>query len=387
MSETTDATARDSVRNGSASASSRDIFVVVDVGGTKVLAAVADSEGRILSRRKERTERKSKSKLIDQVSGAIEVALRDAGVKKSDMRGLALGVPGIVETNSGFVVLTPNAPLTKTPLGDMMRERWGAPVIIGNDANLGVVGEAWKGAGRGAQSAFGIFVGTGIGGGLVLNGQLIEGFRGLGGEIGHLMIPLGADEIAGMLEKKHLFLEDLCSRTAIENQLRHAIVNEGKKSALVDIVGDKKLERIRSGALKEALKQGDPLVEDVMRRASYLLGLATASVLHVVDPEVIIFGGGVVEACGKWMLPLIEKTARKVAMPGTGRELQIVQSTLGDDAILLGGVALLREKLKTMPASTSSTSPPPAASGETNFSTGVPQEKRSWAQVDKPLEG
>jgi glucokinase len=363
----------------------RDLFAVVDVGGTKVLAAIADSSGKILARRKEKTERKDAAKLVDQVSGAIEVALKDAGVKKSDLRALAMGVPGVVETNSGYVVLTPNAPLSKTPLGEMMAARWDMPIVVGNDANLGVVGETWKGAGRGAQSAFGIFVGTGIGGGLVLNGQLIEGFRGLGGEIGHLMIPLGADEIAGMLEKKHMFLEDLCSRTAIENQLRHAIVNEGKKSVLTEILGDKKLERIRSGALKEALKQSDPLVEDVMRRASYLLGLATASVLHVVDPEVIIFGGGVVEACGKWMLPLIEKTARKVAMPGTGKGLQIVQSTLGDDAILLGGVALLREKLKSVAATSSAASTSSGASSETNFSSRAPGTKRSWAQVDKPL--
>lgn len=361
-----------------------ELFVVVDVGGTKVLAAVADSEGKILARRKEKTERRDSARLIQQVSGAIEVALKEAGAKKSELRGLALGVPGVVETQSGYVVLTPNAPLSKTPLGEIMAARWNVPVIVGNDVNLGVVGETWRGAGRGAQSAFGIFVGTGIGGGLVLNGQLIEGFRGLGGEIGHLMIPLGADEIAGMLEKKHTFLEDLCSRTAIENQLRHAIVNEGKKSVLTDILGDKKLERIRSGALREALKQGDPLVEDVMRRASYLLGLATASVLHVVDPEVIIFGGGVVEACGKWMLPLIEKTARKVAMPGTGKPLRIVQSTLGDDAILLGGVALLREKLKGQPAITSS-APASPASSETNFTTGAGGARRSWAQVDKPL--
>ena len=364
-----------------ADSSGRELFVAVDVGGTKVLAAVSDSQGKILSRRKEKTERRDSARLIQQVSGAIEVALKDAGAKKSELRGLALGVPGVVDTASGYVVLTPNAPLSKTPLGQIMGQKWNVPVIVGNDVNLGVVGETWRGAGRGAQSAFGIFVGTGIGGGLVLNGQLIEGFRGLGGEIGHLMIPLGADEIAGMLEKKHLFLEDLCSRTAIENQLRHAIVNEGKKSVLTEILGDKKLERIRSGALKEALKQGDPLVEDVMRRASYLLGLATASVLHVVDPEVIIIGGGVVEACGKWMLPLIEKTARKVAMPGTGKPLRIVQSSLGDDAILLGGVALLREKLKSTPASTFT---PPAPS-ETNFVTGAPGERRSWAQVDKPL--
>jgi glucokinase len=309
-------------------------------------------------------------------------------------------VPGVVDSSTGFIVLTPNAPLSQVPLGELMHERFKVPIIIGNDANLGVVGESWAGAARGAKSAFGIFVGTGIGGGLVLNGQLIEGFRGLGGEIGHLMIPLGADEIAGMLTKKHLFLEDLCSRTAIENQLRHAIVNEGRKSVLVEIVGDKKLERIRSGALKQALRRKDPLVTDVMRRSSFLLGLATASVLHVVDPEVIVFGGGVIEACGDWMLPWIEKTAHKVAMPGTGKPLNIVRSELGDDAILLGGVKLLRDRFEMAeltPAPTQSTSDGSEAASDNAQADNAQADNaqadnaqhdsagRRLAEVDKPL--
>jgi nicotinamide riboside kinase len=171
-------------------------------------------------------------------------------------------------------------------------------------------------------------------------------------------------------------LEDLCSRTAIENQLRHAIQKEGKKTLLTEIVGDKKLERIRSGALREALRRKDPLVTDIMRRASYLLGLATASVLHVVDPEVIIFGGGVIEACGDFMLPLIEKTAHKVAMPGTGQPLQIVRSELGDNAIVLGGVALLRSRVLD------------GANPAPNMVT-MPKTKplaRPRVQVDKPLK-
>jgi glucokinase len=174
-----------------------------------------------------------------------------------------------------------------------------------------------------------------------------------------------------MLTRKHTHLEDLCSRTAIENQLRHAILSEGQKSALIEITGDKKLERIRSKSLKEALRRKDPLVTDVIRRSSFLLGLTTASVLHIVDPEVIVFGGGVIEACGDFMLPLIDKTAHKVAMSGNGKPLKIVRSSLGDDAIILGGVALLRERNlpERMP-----TSPAVGKNG-----------KPPLAQVDKPL--
>lgn len=346
-------------------------YVVVDVGGTKILAAAMAENGTVVARHKVKTDRKNKAGLLAQLDSSISTVIANAGWKPESLAGIALGVPGVVDSSRGHVVLTPNAPLTDTPLGSWCADKFRVPVVVGNDVNLGMAGEIWRGAAQSASSSFGIFVGTGIGGGLFIDGKLIEGFRGLGGEIGHLMIPLGADEIAGMLTRKHLFLEDLCSRTAIENQLRHAIVKEKRKSILTDIVTDKKLERIRSGALKEALKKGDPLVTDVLRRSSYLLGLATASVLHVVDPEVIVFGGGVIEACGKWMLPWIEKTAHKVAMPGTGKPLHIVQSQLGDDAILVGGLWLLLKKQGVV-------LPSPAT---------TPAEKSSaaMAAVDKPL--
>ncbi len=317
-------------------------FIAVDVGGTKILASAVTEDGAILARHKEKTNRESKKELLEQLNKAIETVLKNAGLKIGDLGGIALGVPGVVETSTGNIIITPNAPLSKTPLGEIIRKKFGVPTFIGNDVNLGTLGECWLGAARGSESTFGIFVGTGIGGGLVINGRLIEGHRGLGGEIGHLMIPLEANEVIGPQPNKHLFLEDLCSRTAIENQLRHAITQEGRTTVLTEILGDTKLKRIRSGALKKALEKKDPLVTEVIYRASYLLGLTTASVLHIVDPEVIVFGGGVIEACGKWMLPVIEKTAMQVAMPGTGKKLKVARSILGDDAIILGGVALLR---------------------------------------------
>jgi glucokinase len=342
-------------------------YVSVDVGGTKVLAGVATEDGEVLARSKEKTERGSKKKLLEQIERAIGDAVAQANLSPGRISGISVNVPGVVDSQTGYVVSTPNAPLSDTSLGEHMTQTFGAPAIVGNDASVGVVGEYWHGAAKKASSAYGIFVGTGIGGGLVLDGKLIEGFRSLGGEIGNLIIPLDADEISGMLTKKHTRLEELCSRTAIENQLRHAILNEDEKSDLIEITGDKKLERIRSKSLKEALRRKDAVVTDVMRRASFLLGLTAASVLHVVDPEVIVFGGGVIEACGDFMLPLIEKTAHKVALSGNGKPLKIVRSALGDDAIILGGVAQLRER----------NFPERAATGNGG--------KSPRAQVDKPL--
>ena len=340
-------------------------YLIVDVGGTKILAATVTDSGEILSRCKLKTDREDKDAILAQIDEALESALTDAKLARGDIAGIALGVPGVIDSQTGYIVSTPNTPLTDTPLGERLGAKWECPILVGNDVNIGMAGEFWRGAAQDAGSAFGIFVGTGIGGGLILDGKLIEGFRGLSGEIGNLMIPLDADEISGMLSKKHTRLEELCSRTAIENQLRHAILEEGKKSALTGIVGDKKLERIRSGALRKALEKEDELVTDVVKRASYLLGFAGASVIHVVDPEVIVFGGGVIEACGKWMMPWIEKTVEKVAMKGNGKPLQIAQSKLGDDAILMGGLALLKDREPR----------------------GAQSSERIFASVDKPVRG
>lgn len=318
-------------------------YLVVDVGGTKILAAALAEDGTILARHKLKTDRADKAGLLEQLDVALAAVVQGAKLVSSEIAGVALGVPGVVDSQRGYVVLTPNAPLTDTPLAQLLREKWACPVIVGNDVNVGMAGEMWKGAAQGASSAFGIFVGTGIGGGLFLNGKLVEGARGLSGEIGHFLVPLGVEEGGIVQNKRHLFLEDLCSRTAIENQLRRAILREGKRSILTEIVGDKKLERIRSGALKDALKKNDPLVTDTLKRAAYMLGLATTSVVHLIDPDVIVFGGGVVEACGKWLMPWIEKTVSKVAMKGTGEPVKVVQSKLGDDAILYGGLWLLLE--------------------------------------------
>jgi len=319
-------------------------YLVVDVGGTKILAAVLNEKGDILARHKLKTNRGNRDALLSQLDEAFTAVLNSAKVAQTDISGLALGIPGVVDTKTGHVVVTANAPLSDTPLAEILGKKWKCPIVVGNDVNVGMAGEVWLGGAKNAESAFGIFVGTGVGGALFLDGHLIDGYRGLGGEIGHVLFPVGLDKKSGVKGRELLHLEELCSRTAIENQLRHAITVEGKKSILSEIVGDKKLERIRSGALKDALKKGDPLTVEVIKNASYFLGLCAVSVFHMLDPQTVVFGGGVIEACGKWMLPEIQSTVDQFVMSGTGKPVELAQSKLGDDAILIGGLSLLLKK-------------------------------------------
>jgi len=320
--------------------------ICIDVGGTKILTALFDADHRIRARHKAAVEKRSTEALMMQIETSIAQVLKQSGAKKNGLSGIALGVPGVVE--NGVVVVAPNVPLTGVDLRAVMQKKFGVPIVVGNDASLGTLGESTFGACRGVSSCYGIFVGTGIGGGLVLGGQLIEGARGLGGEIAHLLMPLGGNRLDKIDLNHHMGLSALCGREAIENYLRRAILEENRTSVLTEIIADGQLKSIRGGALKKAMQRDDALVSEVLRRCSYVLGLAAASVSHLIDPQTIVFGGGVIEACGKWMLPLIRETTYRVALPGSFRRVEIVQSELGDDAILWGGLAMLNAPQSTL---------------------------------------
>ena len=182
-----------------------------------------------------------------------------------------------------------------------MRPAFKTPIIIGNDGNFGALGETWLGSARNADSALYICVGTGIGSGLVQRGKLWRGDRESAGEIGHMIMQLGGPKCGC---GGHGCFEALASRTAIERDLREAI-SGGRKSVLLELAGGD-ISVIRSGMIRKALDVEDELVTQVMRRAAEVLGYACVNVRHLIDPEAIVFGGGVIEACSDFIMPIIE---------------------------------------------------------------------------------
>ena len=220
------------------------------------------------------------------------------------------------------------------------------PVAVGNDVNLGTLGEKWLGAARGAGSVVGIFVGTGIGGGVIVDDHLVRGAREAAGEIGHIvMLPGGPRCGCG----NRGCLEAVASRSAIEREIRKA-VRAGGKSTLSKLLRRDKTP-IKSKPLWRALKAKDPIVTDIMRRAAQFLGYACLTVRHLVDPDVIVLGGGVIEACGDFVLPIVQKIVASDALPGARRGGEIVESKLGDDAVALGAVAIAQELIGESPVS------------------------------------
>jgi glucokinase len=183
----------------------------------------------------------------------------------------------------------------------------------------------------------GIFVGTGVGGGLILDGQLRSGFRHAAGELGH-MIVLADGPVCGCGNRG--CLESVASRTAIERDIQLGIA-AGRKSMIPKLVREK--GRLTSGVLARALRKGDPLTVEVMGRAQWYLGLLTASIVNLIDPEMIVFGGGVVEALGKKFVAPIRVTARQYYIQQAGAErVRIVAAKLGDHAGVLGAAVLAR---------------------------------------------
>ena len=311
-------------------------FIGVDIGGTKILAVLARASGKILARKRCATPRDGQpDEVLATVVGLIDELLAAEDLKRDAIRAIGLAVPGIVDEKLGRVVVTPNMNLDGFDVADRLRNHFKAVIAVGNDVNLGTLGEQWLGAAALADSAVGIFVGTGIGGGIIINGRLLAGHRGAAGEVGHMRV-LKNGPLCGC--GGHGCLEALASRTAIERDLRAAI-DAGRPTVLTQMLQGN-LGLIRSNVLKRALEQNDALVAEVMGRAAETLGDACVELRHLLDPEVIVLGGGVVEACKAFILPIVQRTIAADPLAPNLKGGRIVVEPLGDDAVVLGGIFL-----------------------------------------------
>jgi glucokinase len=217
----------------------------------------------------------------------------------------------------------------------------GVPVFVENDANISVLGVHVVELKAKPKHVVGIFVGTGIGGGLILNGELFSGANHTAGEIGHMVVDVNGPKCG--CGNKGCF-EALASRTAIFQQIK-AGVKDGEKTLLTEMLGDD-LSDLRSGDLRKAIRRGDKFVDRVVEGAAEYIGIATANLVNVIGPEVVVLGGGVIEALADEMMSVIVETANDYAMPGTMKDVDIVASKLGDNAGITGAAVLARREAK-----------------------------------------
>ncbi len=321
-------------------------YLGIDIGGTKILAALADETGTIAARLRTATPRNGPpDDVLAAVATLIDRLLAHERLRPQRLRAIGIAVPGVVDPKKGHVVVTPNMNLSGVEIVPWLAGRYKVPVALGNDCNLGTLGEAWLGAARRARSAFGMFVGTGIGGGFVRKGKLWRGAREAAAEIGHIVMQPHGGLRCGCGNTG--CLETLASRSAIENQIRAAVA-AGRSTLLTDLLeGD--LQIIRSRAIRQALDAQDPLTCEVVRRAAEILGQACLTIRHLLDPERIVLGGGLVEACSGFIMPIVEQAVAGDQLPGARPGGHVLLSALGDDAVVLGAVALARMAIGRSP--------------------------------------
>ena len=323
---------------------SEKYVVGVDMGGTKILAAIITGDGTILSRAKTATKaHKDPTKVIDRIADCINKAIKQAGLSKASIQSVGIGAPGPLDPKDGVIIFAPNLNWYNVPLKKELESRLNIPTFLDNDVNVGTVGEFTHGAGQGANSLVGIFVGTGIGGGIILNGKLFHGTNKTAGEIGHIIVKANGPKCncgnSGCLEA-------ISSRTAITKKIRKAVLKQGRKSHILEL-NDGNLDNIRSKTLAKAVASGDKVTIKVIRRTAKYLGIGIASVVNFLNPEMIILGGGVVEALDDEFIKRIRKFAKAYALPNTMDGIEIVTAKLGDDAGVIGASVLARQNLGT----------------------------------------
>jgi len=291
--------------------------VGIDVGRRWLRAAVADLSGEVLARRDERARVRSAATLVAQVGEAARTVARQAGLRWNQVTQATVGSPGVFDPEQGLVAMAPNLPgWGRHGLVEALREELGITVTFENDVNLAALGEQARGLGQGVRDFVYLWVGTGVGLGLVLNGQLYRGSRGAAGEIAYL--PIGpADPHDPAVRRRGLYEETAAGAS---------IVRLAKEAGMGPPLN---AERVFAAA-----RRGVPAATAAVRAEAANLALGIAAVAAVVDPELVILGGGVGRS-GDLLVPALEEELRRLS-PFHPR---VAVSTLGDDAVLLGAVA------------------------------------------------
>ncbi len=323
--------------------SKSEVMVGIDMGGTRLRVLVVNAENKILGMQRAPTNPEKKpARVVADLAALVRAAVESAGLRLSDLRALSIGVPGAVDPVRGVVHHAPNLGWKMVALGPKLEALLKVPVFVENDVNVGVMGEYALGAGRGARELVGIFVGTGIGGGIITGGRLYLGARGAAAEVGHIVVEIDGPR-CGCGNRG--CAEALASRTAMERDVRAAI-RRGEKSIVLKLMKERGRKRMTSSIIERALKAHDPVMEKVMERAQFCLGILVANVVNMLDPECVIIGGGIAGRLGKDYVTPIRETAYKYFLRRQdARRVKIVPGLLGDDAGPLGAVVLARQRL------------------------------------------
>ena len=309
--------------------------VTADLGGTKMVVALVSPNGEIIDRHRQPTLAKDGPEtVLERLYSSIDFLLDRNNTLPRQLEAMSLGIAGIIDTGNGIVDKAPNLPgWENLALKDKIYDRYTVPVHILNEADAAALGEHRYGAGKGLKNVALITLGTGIGGGLILDGRLFLGSSGSAFEIGHMVIKDDGPECGC---GKNGCLETLASGTAIGREARKRIA-DGEDSILVDMVHGA-IEEINAEKVHQAAKKGDPLALRVLAGASHYLGLGIINLVSIINPEMIIVGGSVARI-GNLLLDPVRQMVKDKTFALMVKNLKIVRARLGEDAGLMGAAA------------------------------------------------
>ncbi len=311
----------------------KDRVVAVDLGGTHIRAALADANGKFHQPARRDT-------LADQgpeiVLSRIFDAIREVAPDFSNVRGIGLGAPGPLDPWSGVILSAPNLPgMIDFPIKERLEKEFNVPSFVGNDANLGAVGEHRYGAGRGVSHMIYMTISTGIGGGIIADNKLYLGARGLAGEVGHQTLQAHGPRCScGNVG----CLEVLAAGPAIARNAQEAL-QAGRKSKIRERVKDD-ITVITAKEVVNSARDDDALAKEILERAGFYIGLGIVNLLHEFDSQLFVIGGGVATNAWDFLYPSIRATLDKHAMPAMREGVRVAQAALGSDSVLAGAVAL-----------------------------------------------
>lgn len=307
----------------------------IDLGGTKILIALVDrNTGEVLNHIKKKTKKdKGPKNIIKKMLEGIEELIEESGKAIDDISSIGVGAAGQIDRQNGVLISAANLDCYDLNIKEILSKKFNVPVYVGNDVEIAAIGEQKFGAGKGCNDFVCVFVGTGVGSAIIKNGQIITGATGTAGEIGHIIVDLNGRQCAC---GAHGCLEAYASRSAIERCIEGAL-KKGRKSCILDYLEIGK--SITSSMIQKSIEREDELVLQCVTEASEYLSGGIASIINFVNPELIILGGGLIEAVDYFYQKTIKKAKAK-SLPVPAEKIQFKKAMLGDYSGVIGAAFL-----------------------------------------------
>lgn len=310
-------------------------YLGIDLGGTNIAAAVVDENYKIIGEGKVKTNcPRPVEEICDSIYDAGMLAIKDCGLTLDDIAEVGVGCPGSVNPETGFICYSNNLGFVNAPVGELLEARFGRKVFLENDANAAAFGEQLAGAGKGTNHFIAITLGTGVGGGVIINGNILSGSNSAGGELGHMVIVKDGEPCSCGRDG---CWEAYASATALIRQTK-AAMEADKSSKLWEIAGS--LEDVNGKTAFDGLRAGDKTAIEVVKKYCEYVACGLINIINIFQPDVICIGGGISKEGETLVAPVREYVQRERYSRNIEKQTEIKPAVLGNDAGIIGAAFL-----------------------------------------------